>query len=257
LFFSEEKNQKTFVPGFVQTSGIWPDSKIWGWLMTFSLAARCPRTGQFAVAVTSSSTAVAARCAFARAGVGAVTTQNITDPRLGPALLAALAEGHIAEAALARVLAGAPHPQYRQLTVLDKTGRTAAWSGENTLGIHAEALGPDAVSAGNLLANTNVPHAVRAAFLASDPALELGARVIKALQAGLAAGGEAGPIRSAGLIVAHREAWPLADLRVDWHDEPLAQLAHLWDVWCPQMHDYVTRAKNPGAAPSYGVPGES
>jgi uncharacterized Ntn-hydrolase superfamily protein len=224
--------------------------------LTFSLAARCPRTGQFAVAVTSSSPAVAARCAFARAGVGAVTTQNVTDPRLGPALLAVLAQGLDAEAALERVLAGASYPAYRQLTVLDAHGRTAAWSGENTLGVNAQALGQDAVSAGNLLANTGVPEAARAAFLASDPMLELGARVIGALQVGLAAGGEAGPLRSAGLIVVDREAWPIADLRVDWHDAPLAELAALWDVWAPQMRDYVTRALNPTAAPSYGVPGD-
>jgi uncharacterized Ntn-hydrolase superfamily protein len=225
--------------------------------MTFSLAARCKRTGQFAAAVASSSPAVAARCAYASAGVGAVTTQNITDPRLGPALLAALGEGLDAESALARVVAGASHPQFRQLTVLDKAGRTAAWSGDRTLGVHAKALGHDAVSAGNLLANTDVPEAVRAAFLAADPALELGARVIGALRAGLAAGGEAGPIFSAGLVLVDREDWPIADLRVDWHDAPLTELARLWEIWAPQMHDYVTRALNPSAAPSYGVPGDA
>ena len=224
--------------------------------MTFSLAARCPRTGQFAVAVTSSSAAVAARCAFARAGVGAVTTQNITDPRLGPALLAALEAGLDAESALACVLAGASFPACRQLTLVDAAGRSAAWSGEKTLGVHAQVKGQDAVSAGNLLANPGVPQAVLAAFASSDPALELGARIIAALQAGLAAGGEAGPIRSAGMLVVDREAWPLADLRIDWHDEPLTALAALWDVWAPQMHDYVTRALNPEAAPSYGVPGD-
>ncbi len=224
--------------------------------MTFSLAARCPRTGQFAVAVTSSSPAVAARCAFARAGVGAVTTQNITDPRLGPALLTALAAGLDAESALARVLEAASFPACRQLTLVDSAGRTAAWSGEKTLGVHAQALASDAVSAGNLLANPGVPQAVLAAFAATDPALELGSRVITAMQAGLEAGGEAGPIRSAGLIVVDREAWPLADLRVDWHGEPLAELAALWDVWAPQMRDYVTRALNPEGAPSYGVPGD-
>ncbi len=224
--------------------------------MTFSLAARCPRTGQFAVAVTSSSPAVAARCAFARAGVGAVTTQNVTDPRLGPALLAVLTQGLDAEAALERVLAGASYPEYRQLTVLDTHGRTAVWSGDKTLGVNAKAVGQDAVSAGNLLANTGVPAAVCTAFLASDPTLELGARVIGAMQAGLEAGGEAGPLRSAGLLVVDREAWPIADLRVDWHDQPLAELAALWGIWAPQMRDYVTRALNPTAAPSYGVPGD-
>jgi uncharacterized Ntn-hydrolase superfamily protein len=224
--------------------------------MTLSLAARCVRTGQFAAAVASSSPAVAARCVYARAGAGAVTTQNITDPRLGPALLGALGEGLGAEAALAHVLAAATYPHYRQLTVVDRAGRTAAWSGEKTLGVHAQALGENAVSAGNLLSNSDVPGAVRTAFVASDPALALGARVIAALQAGLAAGGEAGPIRSAGLVVVDREAWPIADLRVDWHDAPLTALAALWDMWAPQMQDYVMRALNPAAAPSYGVPGD-
>lgn len=224
--------------------------------MTFSLAARCGRTGQFAVGVTSSSPAVAARCAFARAGVGAVTTQNITDPRLGPALLAALGQGLDAEAALAQVVAGASYADYRQLTVLGRGGVGAVWSGVQTLGVNAEAVGRDAVSAGNLLGNDGVPAAVVAAFEASDPADEVGARVIAALQAGLKAGGEAGPVRSAGLIVVADEAWAMADLRVDWHDQPLAELAHLWDVWAPQMHDYVTRALNPSAAPRYGVPGD-
>jgi uncharacterized Ntn-hydrolase superfamily protein len=80
--------------------------------------------------------------------------------------------------------------------------------------------------------------------------------VIAALHAGRAAGGEAGPIRSAGLVVVDREAWPIADLRVDWHDAPLTALAALWDMWAPQMQDYVMRALNPAAAPSYGVPGD-
>lgn len=224
--------------------------------MTFSLAARCPRTGQFAVAVASSSPAVAARCAHARARVGAVTTQNITDPRLGPALLAALAKGQDAETALATVLKDATFPASRQLTVVDSFGRTAVWSGDKTLGIHGQAAGRDAVSAGNLLANPDVPQAVLHAFSKSDPTLELGTRIILAMQAGLTAGGEAGPIRSAGLILVDRESWPLADLRIDWHDHPLSALAALWDIYSPQMHDYVTRALNPEAAPKYGVPGD-
>ena len=121
--------------------------------MTFSIAARCARTGQFAVAVTSSSPAVAARCAFARAGVGAVTTQNITDPRLGPLALGFLAQGMSAEQACAATLALAPHTDYRQFTIIDSTGRSAEYSGAKTLGLLAAATGVDIVSAGNLLAN--------------------------------------------------------------------------------------------------------
>ncbi len=224
--------------------------------MTFSLVARCPRTGQFAAAVTSSSPAVAARCAFARAGHGAATSQNVTDPRLGPLALNRLAQGMDARQALRAVLAEASFPEYRQLTVIDAKGGTAVHSGAQTLGLHGAAQGTNAVSAGNLLANTSIPQAVIAAFEAGDPAEDLGQRVIKAMQAGLAAGGEAGPIKSAGLLVVDKEAWPIADLRVDWHDEPLAELAALWAVWQPQMHAYVTRALNPSTAPSYGVAGD-
>lgn len=224
--------------------------------MTFSLAVRCARTGQFAVAVTSSSPAVTARCAFARAGVGAVTTQNITDPRLGPTALDFLAQGMNAEQACEAVMAQAPHPQYRQLTVIDKNGRTASFSGAKTLGIHASADGVDIVSAGNLLANPDVPAAVVKAFETSADIAELGDRVIAAMLAGLAAGGEAGPLRSAGLIIVDDVAWNISDLRVDWHDAPINALAELWTLWKSQMRDYVTRALDPSTAPSYGVPGD-
>lgn len=224
--------------------------------MTFSLVARCPRTGQFAAAVASSSPAVAARCAFARARCGAATSQNVTDPRLGPLLLDQLAQGLDASQALAAVRARAVFPEYRQLTVVDARGGTAVYSGAHTLGVHNAARAVNAASAGNLLGDPGVPEAIIAAFRDSDPALELGHRVIGAMQAGLAAGGEAGPVKSAGLLVVDRESWPIADLRVDWHDTPLAELAALWAVWQPQMHAYVTRALNPAAAPSYGVPGD-
>lgn len=208
------------------------------------------------MAVTSSSPAVAARCAYARAGVGGATTQNVTDPRLGPQLLDAVAAGMSAEQAIKAISARASYLEYRQFMVLDGQGRAAVHSGAKTLGIFASAQAENAVSAGNLLANANVPQAVIKAFMATSPYDELGARVVAAMQAGLVAGGEAGPVKSAGLIVVDREAWPIADLRVDWHDEPLSELARLWDLWRPQMYDYVTRALNPEAAPSYGVPGD-
>jgi uncharacterized Ntn-hydrolase superfamily protein len=85
---------------------------------------------------------------------------------------------------------------------------------------------------------------------------DLGQRVVEAMSAGLAAGGEAGPIRSCGMVMVDAVAWPVADLRVDWHDAPLAELARLWAVWQPQMAAYVTRALDPTTAPSYGVPGD-
>jgi uncharacterized Ntn-hydrolase superfamily protein len=235
---------------------VWWLGFLGGFRMTFSVVARCARTGQLGVAVSSSSPAVAARCAYAKAGVGAVTTQNITDPRLGPAALALLARGAGAEAALAAVTAGASHLEYRQLTIIDARGGTAVFSGAHTLGVHGQAVGRDVVSAGNLLADQGVPAAVVAAFEASDAGAELGDRILAAMLAGLAAGGEAGPVKSAGMVVVDTQAWPIADLRVDWHDAPLAELTALWALWKPQMRDYVTRALNPSAAPTYGVPGD-
>jgi uncharacterized Ntn-hydrolase superfamily protein len=223
--------------------------------MTFSIAARCARTGRFAVAVASSSPAVAARCAHLRAGVGAVTTQNVTDPRLGPRGLDLLALGAGAAGARDILVATAPDIGHRQLTLIDALGRTAIYSGAHTLGIHGEAQGENVVSAGNLLAHAGVPSAIVAAFEATAEG-DLGDRIIAAMQAGIAAGGEAGPIRSAGLLISGAVPWPIADLRVDWHDAPITELAALWAVWQPQMEAYVTRALNPSGAPSFGVPGD-
>jgi uncharacterized Ntn-hydrolase superfamily protein len=153
------------------------------------------------------------------------------------------------------VVAGAPHVEFRQLTMIDASGRTAWFSGAHVLGRHAGASGTDVVSAGNLLANDAVPAAIVARFAAGDSE-DLGPRVLAAMQAGLDAGGEAGPIHSAGILIVDKVAWPVADLRVDWSDAPLADLMRLWTVWEPQMEAYVTRALNPSGAPSYGVPGE-
>ena len=224
--------------------------------MTFSLTARCAETGMFGVAVTSSSMAVAARCAFVRAGVGAVATQNITDPRLGPLALDFMEDGMTATQAMEAILSEHIDSPYRQLALVDAGGRTADFSGAKTLGCHAVTTGEGAVAAGNLLSDAGVPEAMLHAF-ADSAGEHLAERLLRALEAGLAAGGEEGPVRSAGMVVANREAWPYIDLRVDWSEgDPIADLRAVWQGWAPQMKDYVTRAVNPDASPSYGVPGD-
>lgn len=223
--------------------------------MTFSIVARCAETGMFGIAISSSSPAVAARCVFAEAGVGAVTTQNVTDPRLGPATLARMAAGQGACAAVAAVVQGGEFMEYRQLLAVDRSGEVAVHSGQNALGIWTSATGPDAAAAGNLLANDGVPAAMIAAFGGSSG--HLGDRLMAALRAGQNAGGEAGPVHSAGLRVVDRQSWPLVDLRCDWSEgDPIAELASAWAVYTPQMDAYVQRALDPAAAPSYGVPGD-
>ena len=223
--------------------------------MTFSLVARCAASGHFGVAVTSSSPAAAARCAFVRAGTGAVASQNVTDPRLGPRVLDAMASGQGAAAAVGQVTDTADNTGWRQLLAVDAQGGTAIFSGDHALGISAEGQAQDAASAGNLLANPGVPAAVLAGFASSSG--HLGDRLMAALFAGLDAGGEAGPLHSAGMLIAGEQSWPLVDLRCDWSEAcPIRALDAAWQVYRPQMDDYVIRALDPAASPSYGVAGD-
>ncbi|MDR6952849.1 putative Ntn-hydrolase superfamily protein [Ancylobacter sp. 3268] len=224
--------------------------------MTFSISARCARTGRFGIAVSSSSPAVAARCAHARADVGVVATQNITDPTLGPKGLDLMAQGLSADQVMARFKQEAPYFDYRQVVVLDKTGHSVGHSGVKTLGTHTIAHAPDVAAAGNLLSSEAVPQAMVDAFLAM-PNADLGDRLVAAMQAAVAAGGEEGPVHSVGLLIVDKVAWPVADLRIDWSDgDVMAELASLWELWKPQLETYVTRALDPSTAPSYGVPGD-
>ena len=222
--------------------------------MTFSLITRCDATGQFGMVISSSSPAVAARCAHVRAGVGAVASQNVTDPALGPAVLDQLARGLAAQDALRAVTDGRAHIDYRQLLVIDPAGGTAIHTGGQVLGIWGEARGRDCAAGGNLLADPGVPQAMVAAFEVARG--HLGDRLMTALLAGLKAGGEAGPVHSAGLKIADRLDWPLVDLRVDWSDRPIEDLAAAWAIYRPQMAAYVQRATDPTQAPTYGVPGD-
>ncbi|NDV88920.1 DUF1028 domain-containing protein [Aurantimonas aggregata] len=223
--------------------------------MTFSIVARCADTGMFGVAVSSSSPAVAARCAHARAGVGVVASQNVTDPALGIRALDLMALGASAPQTIDVLRASSGHMEYRQVLSVDCKGNSAIHSGPRALGTWAEAKGQDVACGGNLLANPDVPARMVEAFAASSG--HLGDRLVAVMKAALAAGGEAGPVRSAGMKLVDQVSWPVADLRVDWSENcPIEDLSSLWTIYKPQLADYVTRALDPSAAPSYGVPGD-
>lgn len=224
--------------------------------MTFSIAGRCSRSGAFGVAITTSSIAVGARCPHARAGVGAVATQNVTDPNLGPLLLDMMAQGMSAPAAVEAVVRNRPFIEYRQLTAVDAQGRSASWSGHNILGTHGVSEQADCVAAGNLLKHATLPRVMTDAF-AANAGEHLAERLLRSLEAGLDSGGEEGPVHSAALLVCHEQAFPLVSLRVDWDDEnPIRSLRRLWHDYKPQMGAYLQRAVDPTQAPSYGVPGD-
>jgi len=223
--------------------------------MTLSIVARCSETGQLGIAISSSSIAVGARCPWLASGIGAVSSQNITLPSLGPQTLAHLEAGLTPEQALKTALAEDRFSEYRQVTVIDAAGISTSFSGDKTLGIHRVVQGNACVAAGNMLADEAVIEAMVATFEASTG--ELTSRLITALQAGINAGGEAGPLHSAAVKVVDDYTWPLVDLRVDWvESDPLAALSALWLAYEPQMQAYVTRALDPREAPSYGVPGD-
>jgi uncharacterized Ntn-hydrolase superfamily protein len=218
--------------------------------MTFALAARCPRTGMLGAAVTTSSLAVGSRCVFARAGVGTVLTQHRTDPRLGPQGLDLLAAGKDAQQTIDALVASTPHHGWRQLAVVDKKGRTAHFSGKLIASIHGGAIGEGVVAVGNLLKAKDIPAAMLRDF-ERRPERPLAERLVGALAAGLAAGGENEPVRSAALLVVHEQSFPYVDLRVDDDAAPIERLAALWRAYAPEADDFVQRAIAPGEAPGF------
>ena len=132
--------------------------------MTFSIVGRCAETGQLGIAISSSSIAVGARCPWLRPGVGAVSTQNITLPALGPDVLDLLEQGLAPADAIDKALTSNGYSQYRQLTAIDHLGRSVHFSGSQTLGTHHAVSGEQCVAAGNMLADREVISAMVTAF---------------------------------------------------------------------------------------------
>lgn len=216
--------------------------------MTFSLVGMCRRTGMFGAAVTTSSGAVGSRCPFARAGVGAVLTQHRTDPRLGPRGLDLLEAGNTAAETVATLTADDPTIGWRQLAVIDRTGATAFFHGDRIKSIHGESEGTDCCAIGNIIRNEDIPPAMTAAF-ESCPDEPLPERLLRGLEAGEAAGGEFRQIKSAALLVMHKESFAYVDLRVDLDRDPLAQLRYQWEFDKPMLQRYVDRVINPDSVP--------
>ena len=223
--------------------------------MTFSLVARCKETGMLGTAVTSSSPAVAARCSYTRSNVGAVSTQNVTDPSLGKKSLDLLETGLSSTQVIEKIKSTNLHLQHRQVLIIDSKGKTAIHSGKNSLGVWSEAIGDNVISAGNLLANKEVTKSIVSIFEKTNG--HLADRMLAGLRGGLDAGGEAGPIHSAGIKISHQVSWPIIDLRCDWTEDcPINKLSKIWKLYKPQVNEYLQRAINPNEAPSYGVPGD-
>ncbi|WP_158745977.1 DUF1028 domain-containing protein [Acidisphaera sp. L21] len=216
--------------------------------MTFSIAGLCSRTGEIGAALATSSMAAGARAMFVSPGRGAVFAQARSDPMLGALGLARLEAGDSAEQVLAAMLAAKPDAEFRQIAVLDATGRIAHATGDRCLAPKGAVVDLGAVALGNAVDNDDVIPAILRGFETADG--PLAHRLIAALEAGAAAGGEPYPLRSAALKIVRPDVpFAVVDLRVDLAEHPIATLRHHWAAYEPLMEGYLARALTPEQAP--------
>ena len=218
---------------------------------TFSITGRCHQTGMLGIAITTSDIAVGGRCSYVKELVGAAATQATTDPRLGPFALRLMESGYSAVGAMQQLEASDPHIERRQLGLVDRDGHSAARTGDRNGAWAGHIAKKNFVAMGNGLINEGVVQAMASAFEESDSeALE--ERLMRAMEAGQAAGGEAKdatPYHSAGLLVYHNQIFPSVDLRVDEHATPLVELRRILEIYKPSTDYFNLRAANPNVGP--------
>jgi uncharacterized Ntn-hydrolase superfamily protein len=215
--------------------------------MTWSIVAHDPNSDAFAVAVATKAFAVGASCPFVRAGVGAVSTQSMTNRYLGPAILDAMARGLPPEAAIEGALAGDQGRGIRQVHAVDRLGRTAAWTGGDCVEWCGSVSAGGISVAGNMLTGEPTITATLDAWKANR-SLAMPDRLMTAMLAGEAAGGDRRGKQSAAMLIVTTEDFPDLNLRVDDHPEPLQELRRLLAIW---KREGVPRI---GTAPSKANP---
>jgi len=198
--------------------------------MTWSIVAHDPATDAFAVAVTTCSFAVGANCPYVRSGVGAVSTQSLTNRYLGPAVLDAMERGLAPAEAIEVALAPDEGRHLRQVHAVDRLGRTAAWTGRHCVTWCGERTADHVSVAGNMLAGPEVVGATFDTFQARTD-LELPERLMVALEAGEASGGDRRGRQSAAMLLTTTEDFPDLDIRVDDDTDPLPELRRLLALW--------------------------
>lgn len=206
--------------------------------MTFSIVARCVRTGQLGVAVSTAVPAVGAICPYVRAGVGAVSTQSWVNPYLAMRALDAMAQGVPGPEALARVMAQDGEKHLRQIGVVDAQGRAMAWSGDNCTPWFGHIVGENFAAQGNMLVSAVTIDAMAESFRESAQ-YDLAERLVRALEAGQRAGGDKRGRQSASIKVFAAEDYPLWDLRVDEHADPVSELRRAFEIARLQLLPFI------------------
>jgi len=201
---------------------------------TFSIVAFDPKTGELGIAVQSRLPGVGAIVPFAKAGVGAVATQSFANTRFGPEGLKLLAAGQSPQATIDKLTKADPDRAARQLGIVDAQGRAASFTGDECLDWAGSQTGENYTVQGNILAGPEVIAEMARAFEGTDDVLAL--RLLAALDAGQAAGGDRRGMQSAALLVV-RENWGydgqsdrFRDLRVDDHKSPIEELRRIYHV---------------------------
>ena len=218
--------------------------------MTWSIVAFDPDTGAFGAAVATKAFAAGTFVPFVQSGVGAVGTQSLTNRYLGPAVLNGLARGLSAQLAIDAAIAGDEGREIRQLHCVDRQGRVAAWTGKHCVEWAGGCGEPFVSVAGNMLSNDAVAAATLAGFKA-DPAAPLPERMLAALEAGEAAGGDRRGRQSAAMVMTTTEDFPDLSIRVDDHAEPLPELRRLLGIWRTERAPYL--GNSPSKAHPAGV----
>ena len=218
--------------------------------MTFTIVARDAKTGLLGIAQSTNPMSVGGRCPFIRANVGAVSTQAYTDPGLGPLAIELLALGHSPEKVIKELSETDAHFEYRQIGIVDRHGRSAVHSGSECK-THTKAItGENYVVMGNVLVSDKVVPEMDRAWRETEGQL-FEDRLLAAVVAGRAQGGDAGGHRSAALIVYDTEPWTRTDLRVDFVPKRAGQpdavdaLKDLLDHWRDMIPYYKVRPHNP------------
>jgi uncharacterized Ntn-hydrolase superfamily protein len=205
--------------------------------MTWSIVAR-DHSGAFGVAIASKFFAVGVLCPHARSGVGALSTQALVNPLYGARALELMAQG-VAAADVVHTLTDADEGrEHRQLHMIDAQGRIAAHTGSACIDWCGHLEGDGYSVAGNMLAGPQVIRDTAAAYQ-TGAELPFAERLIAALQAGDAAGGDKRGKQAAALLIHGVEDYPLLSLRVDDHDNPLAELHRLWEKSLERYQPFV------------------